>query len=201
MYEVLQGLTPMQARLYECRMGVTPPRTVAECAALLGVQRQSVQNTWVRLKKRLDFDPLKQAKQLGHVHRTGKPGGDENTTEEALVAVNPEVLARRLEMKAELALKAITPEKVREASAPELARTVKDLLTMRAEIRGSPIQSLSALQRRKLFEMMPTFVKEAQRRGFSFEIDPVTGEFRTYKKIKGQPKVLEAQLLAVETAP
>ncbi len=196
MADVMSQLTGMQARLYECRMGVTPPRTARQCAALLNVQEQSVQNTWQRIRKKLGFDPLKRAKELGLVHRTGKPGGSEDTAAEQLIAVNPEVLARLLEMKAESMLRGMTAEKIREAKLGDLARATKDVLTMRQLVRDQPTQILRVEQRKRLFELMPTFVREAQRRGYSFRVDPETGEINTLKKIKGQPRVLEAELAA-----
>lgn len=180
MWEACQQLPPKLRQLYECRMSVTPPRTARDCAILLEKNIQTIHNQWKLIRGMLGYDPLAEAKKLGQVHRGGSSaaGG-----EEKLVAVNPEVLARHLEMRALAMLKGITAEKIQNTGVGELSRGVKEMISMRQLLRGEPTQILSTNQRAKLFEIMPAIVKELARRGNHIEIGP-SGEMRMTKQVR-----------------
>lgn len=194
MWEALSKLTPVQAQIYECRMSVTPPRKVKDVARLLGKSAKSIGNTWTKIRHTLGYDPLAEAKALGLTHRHGSPNAD--TAVDQLKTVSPEVLARRIEMAADRMLQHFSETKMENANLSELSRAVKDLLSMRQLLRGEPTQILSTAQRTKLSEMMPAFIKEAQRRGYEFQINPSTGEIATMKKVAGQ----KVPLIDIEAA-
>lgn len=188
-WEVMQQLSERCARVYECRMSTNPPRTVAETARLLGCKDELVKNAWKAIRAKLGYDPLAQAKELGLAPRD--PANEDEMQQEQLRAVQPEVLARLLEMRAESVLREITPAKIREAKLRDLTAGAKELLSMRQLIRGEPTQILATQQRDNMFRLMPQFIKEAQRRGYAFEIDG-SGEIRTLKKV---PKAKEPAAL------
>ena len=69
------------------------------------------------------------------------------------------------------ALDALTPEKMNEASARDLAVVVSILVEKRQLLRGEPTQILSMEERRHMADILPMLLKEAERRGMTVEGD------------------------------
>lgn len=69
------------------------------------------------------------------------------------------------------ALDALTPEKMHEASARDLAVVVSILVEKRQLLRGEPTQILSIEERQHMAEILPLLLKEAERRGMTVEGD------------------------------
>ncbi len=93
------------------------------------------------------------------------------------------------------AVRAITPEKLEEARARDLAVISGVAIDTWQLLRGQPTSRMEISDRRKLDEVAALLMKEAARRGVTLEIDPVSGETHAtaspYRNIHDQRRVKE----------
>ncbi len=163
----LEKLTPRQQEVFQCRLSADPPLSYNQVGELLGMQRKAVEHHWVAIKRRLGRDPLE-----GATKRTRKHSGPGNEAQLATVA--PQTTAAVLESKIRLMLNQITPDKVREEKASELARGVYQLVQARQIRLGEPTQILRVEERRHVQDLIPALLKEAERRGWEMK----NGQFK-----------------------
>ena len=93
------------------------------------------------------------------------------------------------------AIRAITPEKLEEAKARDLAVVAGVAIDKWQLLRGQPTTRMEITDRRKMDEVAAILLKEAARRGITVTTDPVTGEVSSdkspYRNIHDQRLVKE----------
>jgi DNA-binding CsgD family transcriptional regulator len=175
---LLAKLTPAEIRLYTTRMSTNPPMTYRDVAFILKVSPNTVASNWSKLKAKIGFDPLQQAKEEG---LNGDRGEDADFVR--LRNVSPDTFSKLIEVNAEKGLRMLTKNWDR-VPPEKIPGMIRDLINSRQVIRGEPTQILRVDQRQTLAKMLPAMLKEAAKRGMSFELGE--GGARIIKSIEAE---------------
>ncbi len=189
-------LTPKQQATFDLK---EQGKTREEIAGLMGVSINVVRKTLVVCYRKLGISPGKAAAdplaktQLQAIERMNAELLASGIPEKVSVAMvkrmrvkyagvvtlrkqqTTQELVKSIEEDIYLISSYIDDKVVSEASLRDLAMAKAALIEKRALLRGEPTQILSDLERRKLNELLPLAIAEAQRRGLTVEGE-VTGK-------------------------
>lgn len=93
-----------------------------------------------------------------------------------LQRVKTQDLVGLLEDRAWRALQYLDDYALAGASAKDLAITIGVLIEKRQLLRGEPTQIMTSSDRQSLNDLLPLVMREAQRRGYTIDVNPATGD-------------------------